>query len=87
MEQWSNAAMHINGCDDGLAKMTLLLQMKGESRSEFLSAAVSIKIVKEMRQQERTDRPPGGSHSISELETLLIVLLDLINQVQNLLQM
>lgn len=65
---WSSARAHITGVDDGLVKVTPLLEMVKDWK-EFLLSGLCEEELEELRRHERSGRPLGSEAFVKELET------------------
>ena len=68
---WSSASAHISGYDDTLVKAIPLLEIKGCTWKDFLSAAIGEKEITKMQKHEKTGRPLGSRSFVENLETIL----------------
>ncbi|ABK44473.1 protein of unknown function DUF1568 [Magnetococcus marinus MC-1] len=68
--RWSSAKAHMEGKDDSLVKVSLLLELVPEW-SRFLKQGIGSKEQERIRLHERTGRPMGRDSFIEELESRL----------------
>jgi putative transposase len=68
--RWSSAAAHIAGKDDGVARVSPLLERVKDWRA-FLTDALSAEEVELLRRHERTGRPLGESAFLARIERRL----------------
>ncbi|MFH1824584.1 MAG: transposase [Candidatus Firestonebacteria bacterium] len=67
---WSSAYAHINGKDDRLARVQVLLEMVGDWK-EFLLGGMKKEELEQIRCHSRTGRPLGDASFIARLEVTL----------------
>jgi len=67
--RWSSARAHLTGIDDGLVKVTPLLELVGDWK-RFLKAGAEDEMA-QIRKHERTGRPLGNETFVCKLEGLL----------------
>jgi len=65
--RWSSAAAHMAGCDDGLVRVTPLLERYGDW-AQLLSGSTPAEQADRFRRHERTGRPLGPGAFLESLE-------------------
>ncbi|WP_337288443.1 transposase [Candidatus Methylomirabilis sp.] len=68
--EWSSAAAHIKGQDDGFVTVSPLREMAGDWR-QFLGTSLSSDETQAIRLHEKTGRPLGTENFIDEMEETL----------------
>jgi putative transposase len=69
--QWSSAAAHVRGQDDGLVSASPMPELVGEDWREYLQREVSGLDMKLLRLHSRTGRPLGSPEFVRTLERTL----------------
>lgn len=68
--RWSSAAAHIEGRDDKLVKVDLLLKEFGDWK-EYLTKTITTNEIDSLKAHERTGRPLGSEYFLTSLEEKL----------------
>ncbi len=67
---WSSVKAHLSGCDDGVARVSPLLERVPDWR-QFLMDGMDDRVIDDLRRHERTGRPLGDATFLAGIETRL----------------